>query len=62
MSRPALLDDDLYVRAADLQKEIEEEALAKKTKKEKEKKGTGMTFKRRKKGQVGSFSDSFVCR
>ncbi|EYB95228.1 hypothetical protein Y032_0162g3419 [Ancylostoma ceylanicum] len=49
MSRPALLDDDLYERAADLQKEIEEEALAKKMKKEKDKKGTGMTFKRRRK-------------
>ncbi|ETN76391.1 Myb-like DNA-binding domain protein [Necator americanus] len=50
MSRPALLDDDLYERAAELQREIEEEALAKKMKKETDK-GTGMTFKRRKKKQ-----------
>lgn len=32
MSRPALLDEDLYEKAANLQKEIEEEALAKKLK------------------------------
>ncbi|WKX92780.1 hypothetical protein Q1695_010653 [Nippostrongylus brasiliensis] len=38
MSRPTLLADDLYERAAAMQKEIEEEALAKKLKKRKERK------------------------
>uniref|UniRef100_A0A158P8X0 Myb_DNA-bind_7 domain-containing protein n=1 Tax=Angiostrongylus cantonensis TaxID=6313 RepID=A0A158P8X0_ANGCA len=37
LSKPALLDDDLYDRAADIQKEIEKEALAKQTKKERDK-------------------------
>ncbi|KAK6022301.1 hypothetical protein OSTOST_12008, partial [Ostertagia ostertagi] len=36
MGKPALLDDDLYERAATLQKEIEEEALNKKFKKVKD--------------------------
>ncbi|VDN36899.1 unnamed protein product, partial [Cylicostephanus goldi] len=53
MSRPALLDEDLYERAADLQREIEEEALAKKLKKEKPTdRGTGMTTRRRRKKKV----------
>ncbi|KAJ1350618.1 hypothetical protein KIN20_006448 [Parelaphostrongylus tenuis] len=37
LSKPALLDDDLYARAAHIQKEIEKEALAKQTKNEKDK-------------------------
>ncbi|KHJ88546.1 Myb-like DNA-binding domain protein, partial [Oesophagostomum dentatum] len=49
MSRPALLDDDLYDRAADLQKEIEEEALKKKMKKEKVKAKSTTTRRKRKK-------------
>ncbi|VDM63058.1 unnamed protein product [Angiostrongylus costaricensis] len=51
LSKPALLDDDLYDRAADIQKEIEKEALAKQTKKERDK-DIKVVYKKRGRKQV----------
>nr|CDJ97500.1 Hypothetical protein CBG12854 [Haemonchus contortus] len=55
MGKPALLDDDLYERAAILQKEIEEEALNKKLKKMKDlNEAVERKYKPRKKKKKGA--------
>ncbi|KJH49565.1 Myb-like DNA-binding domain protein [Dictyocaulus viviparus] len=56
LSKPALLDEELYERVAEIQKEIEEEALAKKTKKTKDM-DIKITYKRRSRKGKGTAVD-----